>query len=452
MSPATFHFAILRCAAALVPAEQRTDWLAEWRSELWHIRRDSHGTNVGAFCMGAFRDAYWLRRNVPIGSGSLLQLDAPPTPEGIESFPDQGVAALSSPVRCLGWLATLGALCLVVGLLLPDVRSVLLSALYPRNLVLLTPRPIDDVFAANFSRPYPSVSRGQFESLKALDGGQFTDLAFYSLTKLDVETPRGNRTLYVAKTTASLFRILNIPIGQVHGGTPTLILTSDARRQYFNDDPRVTILPDLAWNLPGHVDGWLVADDSTLATLPATTEGLAVGSLRYGTLQNSRFHYIRIADRWLELCLGMLPVFVFSFLLWGMMLAGSAGTPGLRRSLFLLAKAVLLLPIVAFGPLDLTALSGSMTPLILNLTMLGIFLAARWTLVDQRDRCPVCLRLLAHPVRIGESSRILLEWHGTEFMCDRGHGLLYVPEWPAIWSDRQRWLRLGPSWGGIAKP
>jgi hypothetical protein len=62
---------------------------------------------------------------------------------------------------------------------------------------------------------------------------------------------------------------------------------------------------------------------------------------------------------------------------------------------------------------------------------------------------PVCLRLLANPVRVGEPSRMFLEWHGTELMCLRGHGMLYVPEWPAIWSGRQRCMHLGPSWEGV---
>jgi hypothetical protein len=109
----------------------------------------------------------------------------------------------------------------------------------------------------------------------------------------------------------------------------------------------------------------------------------------------------------------------------------------------------MVLPIVAFGALDLGSLGGSVTPLYLDVAMFGSFLAARWIIADQRNRCPVCLRLLAHPVRIGESSRILLEWHGTELMCERGHGLLYVPEWPAIWSTRQRWMGLGPGWSGL---
>ena len=129
--------------------------------------------------------------------------------------------------------------------------------------------------------------------------------------------------------------------------------------------------------------------------------------------------------------------------------AGLASSIGPRRALFLAAKALLVLPIVAFGSLDLACVGGSISPLYFDFALFGSMFAMRWINADQRKRCPVCLRLLANPVRIGESSRILLEWHGTELMCPRGHGLLYVPEWPAIWSRRQRWLDLGPSWGRL---
>ena len=122
---------------------------------------------------------------------------------------------------------------------------------------------------------------------------------------------------------------------------------------------------------------------------------------------------------------------------------------GPRRGLFLAAKTVLVLPILLFGPLDLGSLGSSVSPLVVHIVFFSGLFAARWILADQRRRCPVCLRLLTNPVRMGESSRILLEWHGTELMCLRGHGMLYVPEWPAIWSGRQRWMDLGPSWGGL---
>jgi hypothetical protein len=429
MSPAVFHRAILRSAAVLVPEAQRADWLAEWRSELWHVRRDPHGRNVTAFCMGAFRDAFWLWRTGPnLGAHGVFHLNAAATPAGIESFPDQGVPALSSPLHCLSWLAAIGALGAAIALLLPAARTVLLGSLYPRDLVMLSPAGEGDPSIPNgFLDPYPTVSREQFESLKAHDRDQFVALAFYVPARLPVETPHGKRTLSVARTTSDLFRMLNIPVER--GNRPT------------------------APNIPGRVDAWLVEDETALAALPASTEGFVLGRLRYGDLHDSRFHFIRLCDRSFEIGCVVLYAFLFAGLLLAVMPPDPAGGHlrkiGPRRGLFLAAKTLLALPIVLFGSLDLASLGGSLSPLFFDVAVFGSLFAVRWILADQRKRCPVCLRLLANPVRIGESSRILLEWHGTELMCPRGHGLLYVPEWPAIWSGRQRWMDLGPSWGGL---
>jgi hypothetical protein len=446
MSPAAFHRAILRSAAFLVPESQRRDWLAEWRSELWHVRRDPRGWNVAAFCMGAFRDAFWLWRHGPNpGPGSFLQLDVQAPPAGIESFSDSGEPVLSSPVRCLSILAGLGMLCVVAALPLPGARMVLRCALYPRDLVMLSPVEAGDPSVQNgFLDPYPSVSRKQFESLKAQSAGQFTGLAFYVPTRLPVDTPNGKRTLAVARTTADLFRLLNIPVesltqGKEHSnsGKPVLVAASAAGR----------------WNLPASVDGWLIEDETVFAALPEQTEGFVIGRLRYDALHNSQFRFIRLCDRSIAMFWIVLVAFAFACVFVAFMPSDSSGGHlrriGPRRGLFLAAKALLVLPIVMFGSLDLASISSSLSPLYLDLALFGSLFAVRWINADQRKRCPVCLRLLANPVRIGESSRILLEWRGTELMCLRGHGLLYVPEWPAIWSGRQRWMGLGTSWGGL---
>jgi len=400
MTPAAFHRAILRGAALLVPESQRPDWLAEWRSELWHIRRDPHGRNIAAFCMGAFRDAFWLRRNGPnIGQHGILCLNEPSTPEGIESFPDPGEPLLSSPAWCLSWLAALGVLCATVALLLPAARIVLRSSLYSRNLVMLSPADAGDPSIQNgFMDPYPTVSREQFESLKARDGEQFEALAFYA--------PGG-----------------------------------------VQRDTELKLL------IPARVYLRLIEDETSLAALPASTKGFVVGRLRDGTLRDSRFDFVRLPDRSLGLLSAILAVFLFACIVVAIVNSRSPGghlrRSGARRTLFLAAKSLLVLPIVAFGTLALATLGGSVSPLFFHIALCGSLLAAHWTLADQRKRCPVCLRLLANPVRIGGASRILLEWHGTELMCLRGHGLLYVPEWPAIWSGRQSWMALGPSWGGL---
>jgi hypothetical protein len=416
---------MLRCAAVLVPETQRSDWLAEWRSELWHVRRDPRGQNVTAFCMGAFQDAFWLWRDKPC--------------------PDRHSLFLASPARCLSLLAALGALGVVAAFFLPSARTVLRCSLYPPDLVMLSPVEGGDPSVQNgFFDPYPSVSRKQFESLRAQSAAQFTGLAFYVPTSLPVETPNGKRRLSVARTTTDLLRLLNIPdeplrYGKenLYSGKPVLVPTSAAGR----------------WNLPASLDGWLIEDQTTFATLPESTKGFVIGRLRYNALRNSQFRFVRLRERSFVMLWIVLVAFAFACIFLAIMPSDASGGHlrriGPRRGLFLAAKILLVLPIVMFGSLDLASLGSALSPLYLDAALFGSMFAVRWINADQRKRCPVCLRLLANPVRIGESSRILLEWHGTELICLRGHGLLYVPEWPAIWSRRERWMHLGASWGRL---
>ena len=59
MTPCLLHTQLLRTASLLVPAVARSEWLEEWRSELWYIP----APDATAFCLGAFRDALWVRQN-----------------------------------------------------------------------------------------------------------------------------------------------------------------------------------------------------------------------------------------------------------------------------------------------------------------------------------------------------------------------------------------------------
>jgi hypothetical protein len=121
--------------------------------------------------------------------------------------------------------------------------------------------------------------------------------------------------------------------------------------------------------------------------------------------------------------------------------------PGrLRRGIFLALKIALVQPVL-FSGLVVLVLVGPVAP------GLGVcatwILAFRWVIADQRRRCPVCLRLLANPVRIGNSSHTLLEWYGAESICTRGHGLRLMPEISASYCGKQEWLDLDDSWRGV---
>jgi hypothetical protein len=72
--------------------------------------------------------------------------------------------------------------------------------------------------------------------------------------------------------------------------------------------------------------------------------------------------------------------------------------------------------------------------------------AMRWALLDQRQRCPVCLRRVTHPAQVGLVSRTFLSWNGTELICAGGHTLLHIPGLPTSWFSTPRWLYLDTTW------
>lgn len=121
--------------------------------------------------------------------------------------------------------------------------------------------------------------------------------------------------------------------------------------------------------------------------------------------------------------------------------------PFSRRWCFFFVKIGLVVPLVYFASVDLARWLGP--PVQPHGLMLGYVLAFRWALLDQRQRCPVCLHRLAYPTRIGASSNLLLAWYGTELVCTRGHGVLHVPGIPISSYSGERWQHLDSSWGAL---
>jgi hypothetical protein len=131
-----------------------------------------------------------------------------------------------------------------------------------------------------------------------------------------------------------------------------------------------------------------------------------------------------------------------------------AWTVRARRWIFLSTKATLVVSLVYFSSVGFAygfhSLSSTAAQSIqLATSFLGFLLGFRWILQDQRKRCPVCLRALSNPARVGQASRNFLAWNGTELICAGGHGLLHIPEIPTSWFSTQRWLDLDASWGSL---
>jgi hypothetical protein len=120
----------------------------------------------------------------------------------------------------------------------------------------------------------------------------------------------------------------------------------------------------------------------------------------------------------------------------------------LRRGIFLVLKIALVQPIMLCGFIVwvLIAPVALFAPLWI---FAGFILTLRWVFTDQRRRCPVCLRLLTSPVRIGTPSETFLEWYGAESTCSRGHGVLHTSEMPSSYSSKLQWVCLDDSWRGL---
>src|ERR1017187_7024703 len=149
------HLALLHGAALLVRAQDRGEWLAEWRAELSYVWPRLRTR----FCLGAFRDAFWLRRHSP-----------PPV-------------RLQSPWQCLGVLTALAGASLLFAFRLPLPREVLFPRPLPPDLVTISGIPVDDY------RQLP-VPAAAFYGPAELRGGNFT----------------------VSLASRNLFDLLNVPI------------------------------------------------------------------------------------------------------------------------------------------------------------------------------------------------------------------------------------------------
>lgn len=427
------HVGMLRGAALLAPSPQRAEWLAEWRAELWYVE---HGTTV--FCLGAFRDALWLRRNQA-------------APNGCSTF------GLESPLRCLVLLVAVAAVSVFFALRLSLPRKLLLPELRhdAGSLTMISA-------AGNSAARYPTVTIQQY---RALANRTQAAVAFYAPVRREVWiAPQVSVSLTVALASDNLFEMLENRRSPAADGA-SLILSHAAWRKYFHSDPQATgrvvevggqtaVVAGVAaadsWRLPGRMDAWLLMDPVHLAEFRPQARGYVAGRLPPGAPCDIRFECSPPEQP--GFVLATLWAFAVSWLILALVTPLGLGEypsngHSARRWLFLAAKIALLFPIVVCGSLDLASiLAPGFQP---HGMVFGFIAGLHWILADQRRRCPVCLRLLDNPTRIGGASHAFLEWYGTELICAHGHGLLYVPEIPTSCYSTPRWQDLDPSWSSL---
>jgi hypothetical protein len=471
--------ASLRCASLLVRGHQRAEWWREWQSELWHVRQEctpKYGISwtaereVAEFCSGAFQDALCLRSHT-------------------EERRVSHATTKGSAMQCIRLLIGIGTISFGVAMMLPGVSAILRVPQYHdiKNLKLIRDAHYSD-------DSIPTISAVQYQVWKQRRQELFDGFAFYQVVRPPLTgQSRMLAGSEVAIASSNLFDLLGLPVrfasGKVRSDMPTLILSDAIWKTKFGGDSQIFgraihvgstdailggVVPEGSWKLPKKVDAWLL--ESKVEDVP---EGLGF------VVAHVKSAHVDWGDSWhmsaptpdgtaddffcqslAERTRGTGNIFLFAVILACLALPATTSLPlgeyrvssrklswstRLRRWAFLGCKIALLLPIVYFVSLDLAHLRPAMNPIsseyIQLISSFSICLfGLRWTLRDQRQRCPVCLRKLTHPARVGQPSRSFLAWNGTELICIVGHGLLHVPEMPTSWFSEQRWLYLDSSW------
>jgi len=475
---------ILHCASLFTPGDRRAEWMREWRAELWHAREasqiDEQMTWSGEkallrFCSGAIRDAWTLR--------SLCAENKGPR-----------AAFRGSAAECLLFLFVLFAASYLLSQMLPGVRAEIHPSLYRVNPNLIM---IQNALATNDS--LATISLERYETWKARPQRYFDGFAFYRVAReLVVPRPGARERWKVAHGSLNLFWMLGLPTmfsavsDDAVGRTPGVILSEEVWRKDFGADPHIAgrlvhfgrkdvrvlgVSPAGVWRLPGDVDAWLLEGDDANRGVGYVIAHLTAPGRTAMSSDRVEIISLNSDDENEELCgisfaartkgpWGLYQFAVFlAFLALPAITSVSLGesqfcsykpswTNRVFRWLFLGAKIALLLPTVYLASLDLAychtmtySVGAQYIQLISTFTM-GL-LGLRWIILDQQNRCPVCLRRVTHPAQVGLASRTFLAWNGTELICTGGHTLLHVPALPTSWFGTQRWLYLDTSWRSL---
>jgi hypothetical protein len=397
-------------------------------------------------------------------------------------------------MRTTATLFGLAVFSFVVALLLPGTQSVMRPSPYrdTPNLVLISPPGM------MYSQT-PLLRMRHFRFWRGRARHMFSELAFYDPIVKQVHTV-SHRTseLRIARVSANLFPMLGIQARSDIGTSrlPILLVSPAIWRQQFQGEQVALgetikigirkaafggILANGQWRLPGSFDAWLIEPSADASSIPDTARGYILAR-RISSIENTH-----LGEQWSMSApepdggfagyeftalssIDRVPatIYIFTVLLALLSLPATTSLPlgeyppgseriswplRLRRWMFLAVKFSLLLPTIYFASLDIAYAFPSAPLRAQYIQIVASFLMAlfsfRWTLKDQRRRCPVCLSTLTNPARVGEPSRNFLAWNGTELICTGGHGLLHVPELPTSWFATQRWLYLDSSWSGV---
>ena len=449
------HLGLVWGASLLVPASKRSEWLEEWRAELWYVLREcSSKTSVHPravkeatlFCMGAYRDAIWLRRR---------------------SWPTQQHLAQIRGSAFVCVLAQVGILFAAWEIAQLSPRAVAVNEM--ARIRVSRPRSAE-LFATLHDRARHAGVEDQVKELFGFPRHYFDGFSHYSITTDAVSIQSKPTTEWkIAHSPSTFFTVTKFPVRSIGNaqmnpaGLPYLILSEKTWLQNFGGnrnlagtqmridsvDAIVTgVASSGSLSLPGEANAWLFDGDVQSGKNNAD---FVVGHL-------TAIGYFQAGPRWVLSVIGIILA-VPLLLLTTHSSIGEYGRGAHKPSLvrrsrfwaFLIFRIAFILPTVYFASLDLGCslvqpFSQSSGILQFASAFVLCFLALTWAVRDQQRRCPVCLRRLSHPVEVGQLSRTFLAWSGTELVCERGHVLLHIPGIPTSWFGVPRWVCLDRSW------
>jgi hypothetical protein len=463
-APRTFGW-LVAAASLIVPRPLRAEWKGRWDNQIFHwwaflaehgaLDRDSRH-EVARHVWRAFPDAVRTRWGVS-GARVLAFLRSP----GL------ALALAAAPIVLVGALSGFSGLRALVAAL-PYEK--------PERLVLLTRESFRQQ-TLNESTVIAWRRAVRLEGLAAYATGQ---------------SRIGLRTVTHARAEENLFDLLGAraamgslsDAGDVSGPPPAVISHALWRRE-FRSDPaavgRVLRVDDRDYRVIGVTapEFWFYDRDVAVWTTLQLDPSASAGGRRYWAvarlkdfarprdvereLSNIAWELSPRRDVWTQAVplderlrfslfyyLGLLGVVVAASL------AGAAlGFRGSRRGgAFLAGRSALLAAGLALLAIEIPAALASTSAAGRGYFMEGWFviatgLALWWSWRDARRRCRVCLYRLTFPVSFGNWGSPLLDRVGTELVCERGHGTLYVSGMHWSSSEPERWTEFDSSYNDL---
>ena len=444
------HLGMLWVASLLVPTSRRIEWSEEWRNELWYVLRECFSQSsiqhrpineATLFCIGAYRDAIWLRKR---------------------SWQKQRILPriCESPASCLFALI----LAFVAAWGIAHTSSRVTAGM---SKIEVYPWPTSDQNGEPCDCASDLIAKGRTVRFVRQ---YFDGFSHYKLTRRIVSGPSVMMTEWtIGHARSDFFTALRLPVLPMRpdqattNELPQILLSERTWRRDFGAKRNIGgavlrvgsanftiagVALGASMGLPGNVNAWLLGSDAQVRSNYA--EFVAWHLTPAG--------YFQMGPRWVLSWFGIILAFLVVPCLTRLSMGdfSSAHQPislG-RRSLiwgFFVTKITVLLGTVYFASIDvgcsfvqpLSHLAGLIQG---ASSFMFCLLGVSWAFRDQQQRCPVCLSRMAHPVEVGQLSRTFLEWNGTELACASGHTLLHIPEFPTSWFGGQRWLYLDGSW------